>query len=201
MALDRRHFAITAAGAPLAFAAAKAQVPPQEGAIGPSRSVPPLNGSEQVRQIVARLNVEPFAQPITFTRNRQTPKLQPFPLSEVRLTGGPFQDMHAWNAGYMKRLSSDSLLHTFRINAGIPSNATPLGGWEDPKGELRGHFVGHYLSACALGFASADASTSRTSTSGMGRTSRTPSRYHNDIKRRPWRQDADSTLSVPGDYF
>jgi DUF1680 family protein len=156
MKLDRRHFAITAATAPLALAAAQAQTnPPQEGAIGPSRTVPPLNGSEQVRQIVARLNVEPFAQPITFARNRQTPKLMPFPLNEVRLTGGPFQDMHNWNAGYMKRLSIDSLLHTFRVNAGIPSNATPLGGWEDPKGELRGHFVGHYLSACALGFAGA----------------------------------------------
>src|ERR1700761_3707914 len=155
MTLDRRHFAITAATAPLAFAAAQAQVPPQEGAIGPSRTTPPLNGSEQVRQIVARLNVEPFAAPITFTRNRQTPRLMPFALSDVRLTGGPFQDMHAWNAGYMKRLSTDSLLHTFRVNAGVASNATPLGGWEDPKGELRGHFVGHYLSACALGFASA----------------------------------------------
>jgi hypothetical protein len=155
MKLDRRHFAITAATAPLAFAAAKAQTKPQEGAIGPSRTVPPLNGSEQVRQIVARLNVEPFAGPVTFTRNRQAPKLMPFALSEVRLDAGPFQDMHRWNAGYMKRLSTDSLLHTFCVNAGIPSNATPLGGWEDPKGELRGHFVGHYLSACALGFASA----------------------------------------------
>lgn len=156
MTLDRRRFAITAASAPLAFAAARAQTnPPQEGAIGPSRTVPPLNGSEQVRQIVARLNVEPFAQAITFARNKQTPKLMAFALSEVRLTDGPFRDMHQWNAGYMKRLSPDSLLHTFRINAGIASNAAPLGGWEDPKGELRGHFAGHYLSACALGFASA----------------------------------------------
>src|ERR1700742_3472873 len=99
MKLDRRHFAITAATAPLAFAAApalgQAQTnPPQEGAIGPSRTVPPLNGSEQVRQIVARLNVEPFAQPITFARNRQTPKLMPFPLTEVRLTGGAVPDQH-----------------------------------------------------------------------------------------------------------
>src|SRR3569623_595271 len=58
--------------------------------------------------------------------------------------------MLRWNAAYMKRLSSASLLHAFRVNAGIASNAAPLGGWEEPKGELRGHFVGHYLSACAL---------------------------------------------------
>jgi DUF1680 family protein len=43
------------------------------------------------------------------------------------------------------------LLHTFRLTAGIPSTADPLGGWEHPRGELRGHFAGgHVLSACAL---------------------------------------------------
>ena len=77
-------------------------------------------------------------------------------MTEVRLGAGPFRDMQDWNAAYMKRLSTDSLLHTFRINAGIASSAAPLGGWEDPKGELRGHFAGHYLSACALGWASAN---------------------------------------------
>ncbi len=55
----------------------------------------------------------------------------------------------------MTRLPADRLLHTFRINAGLPSNAAPLGGWEGPKVELRGHFTGHYLSACAQAYASA----------------------------------------------
>ena len=157
MALDRRHFAITAATAPLAFAAQKslAQTAPQPGAAGPSLAAPPTNGANAVRQIVARLAVEPFAGTVTFTRNKQAPKLKPFPLTEVRLEDGPFRDLHRWNAAYMKRLSTDSLLRSFRINAGIPSDAMPLGGWEDPKGELRGHFTGHYLSACALGFAGA----------------------------------------------
>jgi DUF1680 family protein len=46
-------------------------------------------------------------------------------------------------------------LHTFRINAGIPSSAQPLGGWEAPDCELRGHYAGgHYLSASALMYAS-----------------------------------------------
>jgi len=157
MKLDRRHFAVTAAVAPLAFAAGKAaaQTTPQPGAAGPSLAAPPTTGANAVRQIVARLATDPFAQPLEFKRNKQTPKLKPFALNEVRLGDGPFQDMHRWNAAYMKRLSTDSLLHAFRVNAGIASNAAPLGGWEDPKGELRGHFVGHYLSACALGWASA----------------------------------------------
>ncbi|WP_414858798.1 beta-L-arabinofuranosidase domain-containing protein [Paenibacillus sp. Soil724D2] len=39
--------------------------------------------------------------------------------------------------------------------AGIPSNAEPLGGWEDVECGLRGHSVGHFLSACSK-FAFAD---------------------------------------------
>jgi len=46
-------------------------------------------------------------------------------------------------------------MHSFRINAGIQSGAEPLTGWKDIECGLRGHFVGHYLSACAK-FAVAD---------------------------------------------
>jgi DUF1680 family protein len=46
-------------------------------------------------------------------------------------------------------------LHMFRVTAGLPSAAKPLGGKERPTCELRGHFSGgHYLSACALSYAS-----------------------------------------------
>jgi uncharacterized protein len=55
---------------------------------------------------------------------------------------------------YLLDLDSDRLLHNFRINAGIPSTAKPLGGWEAPDVELRGHSLGHFLSACALMYAS-----------------------------------------------
>ena len=56
---------------------------------------------------------------------------------------------------YLRSLPPDRLLHTFRINAGLPSTAQPLGGWEAPDCELRGHYAGgHYLSACALMYAS-----------------------------------------------
>jgi DUF1680 family protein len=50
----------------------------------------------------------------------------------------------------MESLPDDRLLHNFRVNGGLPSQAAPLGGWEQPANELRGHFTGHYLSACAL---------------------------------------------------
>lgn len=71
----------------------------------------------------------------------------------VTLLEGPFEQAQAANIAYLKRLDPERLLHVFRVNAGIPSHAVPLGGWEDPTCELRGHFVGHYLSGCALAFA------------------------------------------------
>jgi uncharacterized protein len=52
--------------------------------------------------------------------------------------------------GYLHSLEEDRLLNTFRRNAKLASNAQPLGGWESPEIELRGHFLGHYLSGCAL---------------------------------------------------
>ena len=39
--------------------------------------------------------------------------------------------------------------------AGLPSKARPYGGWEKPDVELRGRSSGHYLSGCALMYASA----------------------------------------------
>ncbi len=77
-------------------------------------------------------------------------KAQPFDLGEVRLLDGPFKTAQEADEKYLLSLDMDRLLHNFRVNAGLPSTATPLGGWESPTTELRGHFVGHYLSACSL---------------------------------------------------
>lgn len=76
-------------------------------------------------------------------------RVQPFALNQVRLTAGLFLDAADRNRRYMLRIAPDRLLHMFRVTAGLPSNAEPLGGWEQPVNELRGHFTGHYLSACA----------------------------------------------------
>ncbi len=78
---------------------------------------------------------------------------QPFPLQNVRLLDGPFKEAQERDRKYLHELESDRLLHNFRVNAGVPSMALPLGGWEEPTCELRGHFVGHYLSACGLMYA------------------------------------------------
>jgi DUF1680 family protein len=80
-------------------------------------------------------------------------KVQAFPLPEVRLLDGPFKHAMELDQAYLLALDVDRLLHNFRVNAGLPSSAQLLGGWEEPKCELRGHFVGHFLSACALMYA------------------------------------------------
>jgi hypothetical protein len=79
---------------------------------------------------------------------------QPFPLSQVRLLDSPFRDAMLRDENYLLSLDCDRLLRNFRVNANLPTDAKPYGGWEDPACELRGHSVGHYLSACSLMFAS-----------------------------------------------
>jgi DUF1680 family protein len=81
-------------------------------------------------------------------------KARPFPLRQVRLLSGTYYTLQDRNRVYLHTLDADRLLHTFRLTAGLPSTARQLGGWERPDIELRGHFVGHYLSACGLMFSS-----------------------------------------------
>ena len=80
--------------------------------------------------------------------------VEPFPLPAVRLLEGPFREAMTRDGQYLLSLDPDRLLLTFRRNAGLPTSAKPYGGWEDPNCELRGHAVGHYLSACSLMYAS-----------------------------------------------
>lgn len=88
-------------------------------------------------------------------RERIPWKALPFPLSQVRLKKGICLDTQERDRQYLHLLPPERLLHTFRLNAGLSSTAQPLGGWEKPDCELRGHFTGgHYLSACALMYAS-----------------------------------------------
>jgi uncharacterized protein len=77
-----------------------------------------------------------------------------FDLRDVRVLEGPFKHNQEMDGKYILSLDPDRLLHTFRLNAGLPSTARPLAGWEEPRGELRGHFIGHYMSACAMMYAS-----------------------------------------------
>jgi len=81
-------------------------------------------------------------------------RAEPFALPDVRCSTGRSATPCCATRRICSASDTDRLLHNFRVNAGIPSSAKPYGGWEEPKGELRGHSVGHYLSACALMYAS-----------------------------------------------
>ncbi len=82
-------------------------------------------------------------------------KARAFDLKDVTLSPGSLRELQEANRRYLHALEPDRLLHMFRVTAGLPSTAEPLDGWERPDIELRGHFVGHYLSGCALMSASA----------------------------------------------
>jgi DUF1680 family protein len=146
--LSRRGFAALFAAAPVAMAQQQTPTPPA-GAPNP-------NTSQQRRGTIPE--VPPFEGTLSFTKQPVMPKVQPFPMTQVRVLGGPFKEAAEWNRGYMARLVEDRLIHNFRLNAGMPSSAAPLGGWEQytpgRDGELRGHFTGHFLSASALLYAS-----------------------------------------------
>lgn len=91
----------------------------------------------------------------TVHRERVDWKVRPFPLKQVRLGEGPCKTAMEADRRYLNSLPPDRLLHTFRLNAGLPTSAQPLGGWEAPDCELRGHYAGgHYLSSAAMMYAS-----------------------------------------------
>jgi hypothetical protein len=73
-----------------------------------------------------------------------------FPIGAVKLLDSPFRGNQSRNTNYLHFVDPDRLLHTFRLNVGLPSAADPCGGWEGPSVELRGHSTGHLLSGLEL---------------------------------------------------
>jgi hypothetical protein len=77
----------------------------------------------------------------------------PFPLTQVSLLDSPFRANMTRTLSYLSFVDPDRLLHTFRLNVGLPSSAQPVGGWDAPDVELRGHSTGHLLTGLAQAFA------------------------------------------------
>lgn len=77
-----------------------------------------------------------------------------FPLKEVRLLDSPFLSLQQQGKEYLCWLNPDSLLHFYRMEAGLPSKAAPYAGWESQDvwgaGPLRGGFLGFYLSSVSM---------------------------------------------------
>ena len=104
------------------------------------------------RQFIAASTMAPLAAAAgpAPVKDSVQPQAQPFDLDSVRLIETSQLALMEHNRDFLQGLETDRLLHTFRLTAGLPSSAEPLGGWEKPNVELRGHFTGHFLSGCAL---------------------------------------------------
>jgi DUF1680 family protein len=150
--IDRRRFSLGLAMTPLALVNPQL-LDAQEAAEKPhsaqtDKSTPPQPEPKKRWQIYEE---EHFAHPLVFERRDVNPRVHPFALHDVILADdGPYAQSRAWSRGFMLRIAPDRLLHNFRLTAGLPSTAVPLGGLEKPDSLLRGHWVGHYLSGCAL---------------------------------------------------
>lgn len=82
------------------------------------------------------------------------PQATYFPLNEVTLLESPFKDLQQKGMDYLLWLNPDSLLHFYRIEAGLPPKARAYAGWESQDvwgaGPLRGGFLGFYLSSVSM---------------------------------------------------
>src|SRR5947207_1884619 len=80
-------------------------------------------------------------------------KAYAFNLKDVRLSpGSPFYHAMTKDAAYLLKIEPKRLLHRFHENAGLQPLGEVYGGWESEG--LSGHTLGHYLSACAMMYAS-----------------------------------------------
>lgn len=74
--------------------------------------------------------------------------------NRVIINDGDLKRREKANREYLMSLTSDNLLFNFRLEAGrysgrgIPAGAHE--GWESPVCQIRGHFLGHWLSAAAI---------------------------------------------------
>ena len=81
-------------------------------------------------------------------------------LTNVHLRPGLFRERAERNRAYLMELDTQCLLQNFYLEAGIilpglqvvddPTTANLHWGWEAPNCQLRGHFLGHWMSAAAM---------------------------------------------------
>ncbi len=97
--------------------------------------------------------------PIVPAAGAPEPVLREITPGQVRLLPGPFERSTELNRRYLLSLGSEQLLQNFYLEAGLWSpifgptsdeeSQRVHWGWESPTCQLRGHFLGHWLSAAA----------------------------------------------------
>lgn len=81
-----------------------------------------------------------------------TPKIEYFPLENIRLLDSPFKQAQELDKQYLLQMEADRLLSPFLREAGLTPKAESYTNWENTG--LDGHIGGHYLSALSLMYAS-----------------------------------------------
>lgn len=101
--------------------------------------------------------------------NTASVRAEAFPLSRVRLLPSRWRDNLERDSAWMMSLPVQSLVHSFQTTAGVWAGkeggymtVEKLGGWESLDCELRGHAIGHLLSAYALMYAATGEACFRT---------------------------------------
>ena len=111
-------------------------------------------------QVLAGLSVNAFCQSYVAEWRNPKMKINPvvpvkayaFNLKDVKITGGIFKKAMDLDAAYLLEIEPGRLLHRFYEHAGLPTRGDIYGGWETET--ISGHTLGHYLSACAMMYAS-----------------------------------------------
>ncbi len=77
------------------------------------------------------------------------------PLDKAILKESAYSENRERTLQYLRLLPADMMLYTFRKTFGVDTKgAEHPGGWDHPYGLLRGHSLGHFLSALALAYSS-----------------------------------------------
>ncbi len=83
--------------------------------------------------------------------------LKSFSKSEIRIDEGLFRERMELNRKYLLELNTDALMQNYELESGLvlpgiqtleePEKSWLHWGWEAPTCQLRGHFLGHFMSA------------------------------------------------------
>ena len=80
---------------------------------------------------IGRLGFGQAASPQKGARLFLTGRIQPFEMNQVRLLDGEFKTAAEINQVYLASLSTDRLLHSFRLTSGMTSTANRCFSWHD----------------------------------------------------------------------
>lgn len=92
------------------------------------------------------VNFSSFAQTIM-----KASTIKSIPITDVRVTAGPFYHAQQTNIAYLLKMDPERLLAPYQREAGLPFTAEGYPNWESTG--LDGHIGGHYLTALSLAYA------------------------------------------------